>query len=210
MFRLTLRGTAFSALFAALVVVFGFVSIPLGFTPVPITLQTLAVMLAGALLGPRYGFFSMFLVIALTALGFPMLHGQGGLGVLLGPTGGYVWMWPFSALIIGWFVLKIRSQGPAAYAAIFVISALFGALLVYVSGVPWLARVAGYSLSKAIAAGCLPYIPGDLIKAAAAAVIVVPLRRVFPVHRLTGEAGSESTEPAGAIRSPHQEEMPKY
>jgi len=189
LFRFQLRGTAFSALFAALVVVFGFISIPLGFTPVPITLQTLAVMLAGSLLGPRYGFFSMFLVVALTAIGFPMLHGQGGLGVLLGPTGGYVWMWPVSALLIGWFSQKIRGAGPAAYAAFFAANALFGALLVYVSGVPWLAKVAGLTLGKAIAAGCLPYIPGDLIKAAAAALIAVPIRRVFPVSRLTGENG---------------------
>lgn len=207
MFRIHLRGAAFSALFAALVVVFGFISIPLGFTPVPITLQTLAVMLAGTLLGPRYGFLSMFLVVALTALGFPMLHGQGGLGVLLGPTGGYVWMWPISAFLIGWFTQHIRSNGLAAYAGIFAASALFGALLVYVSGVPWLAHVAGYSLGKALAAGCFPYIPGDLIKAAAAALITVPIRRTFPVRRLTGETGFS----AGAGRAvSHQEDLPKY
>ncbi len=77
--KLSLRGIVFSALMAAILVLFGYISIPIGFSPVPITLQTLAVMLAGGLLGPLYGFLSIALVVILTALGFPLLHGTGGL-----------------------------------------------------------------------------------------------------------------------------------
>ncbi|MBP1155561.1 MULTISPECIES: biotin transporter BioY [unclassified Paenibacillus] len=183
---LTLRGVAFSSLFAALVVVFGYVSIPLGFTPVPITLQTLAVMLAGGLLGARYGFFSMMMIVVLTALGFPLLQGKGGIPAILGPTGGYVVMWPIAALLIGLLVNKVRSNGWVGYVLIFLIMACFGSLLLYVSGVPWLAHVAGFSMSKALAAGFYPYIPGDIIKAIAAAIITVSLRQVFPQARLTG------------------------
>ncbi|MBU7319761.1 biotin transporter BioY [Paenibacillus oleatilyticus] len=185
--KLTLRGTVFSALFAALVVLFGFISIPLGFTPVPITLQTLAVMLAGGLLGSRYGFFSMALIVVLTAIGFPLLHGTGGLGVLLGPTGGYVFMWPISALLIGWLLPRIRIRGVWGYAASFLVLVLFGSLLLYVSGVPWLAYVTGMSLSKAMVAGCYPYLIGDAIKAAAATLIIASVRQVFPPERLTGQ-----------------------
>ncbi|WP_179223884.1 biotin transporter BioY [Paenibacillus tyrfis] len=185
--KLTLRGIVFSALFAALVVLFGFISIPLGFTPVPITLQTLAVMLAGGLLGARYGFFSMALIVVLTAIGFPLLHGTGGLGVLLGPTGGYVFMWPISALLIGWLLPRIRIRGVWGYAVSFLVLELFGSLLLYVSGVPWLAYVTGMSFSKAMVAGCYPYLIGDAIKVAAATLIIASVRQVFPPERLTGE-----------------------
>lgn len=104
--KLSLRGIVFSALMVAILVLFGYISIPIGFSPVPITLQTLAVMLAGGLLGPLYGFLSIALVVVLTALGFPLPHGTGGLAVLLGPTGGYVIMWPFAALLMGLFALQ--------------------------------------------------------------------------------------------------------
>lgn len=183
---LSLRGVAFSALFAALVVVFGYVSIPLGFTPVPITLQTLAVMLAGGLLGARYGFFSMMIVVILTALGFPLLQGKGGIPTILGPTGGYVVMWPFAALLIGLMVSKVRSSGWFGYVLIFLIMECFGSLLLYVTGVPWLAHAAGVSMDKAMALGFYPYLTGDAIKAIAATAITVSLRQVFPQARLTG------------------------
>ncbi len=147
--KLSLRGIVFSALLAALLVLFGYVSIPLGFTPVPITLQTLAVMLAGGLLGAWYGFLSMALVVVLTAIGFPLLHGTGGLPVLFGPTGGYVIMWPFAALLIGLLLPRIRMRGALGYAAAFLVLEVFGSLLLYVTGVPWLAHVTGLSFEKA-------------------------------------------------------------
>lgn len=188
MFKFTLRGIVFSALLAALLVLFGYISIPLGFTPVPITLQTLAVMLAGGLLGPRYGFFSMALVIILTAIGFPLLHGTGGISVLLGPTAGYVYMWPISALFIGLLLPRIRLKGFLGFAAAFLVLEVCGSLLLYVSGVPWLAYVTGMPLAKAMVGGCYPYLLGDAVKAAVAALVIAPVRQVFPVSRITGSA----------------------
>ncbi|MFD2611707.1 biotin transporter BioY [Paenibacillus gansuensis] len=182
---LSLRGVAFSALFAALVVVFGYVSIPLAFSPVPVTLQTLAVLLAGGLLGARYGFFSMMLIIVLTALGMPLLQGKGGLSTLLGPTGGYVIMWPFAAMLIGFVVSKLRSNNTAAFLTILLTMA-FGSLLIFVTGVPWLAYAADLSFSKALAGGFYPFIIGDALKAIAATVITAAVRQVFPLERLTG------------------------
>ncbi|MFD0695698.1 biotin transporter BioY [Paenibacillus sp. GCM10027628] len=195
--KLTLRGIVFSALFAAILVLFSFVSIPLGFTPVPITLQTLAVMLAGGLLGARYGFLSMALVVVLTAIGFPLLHGTGGISVVLGPTGGFILMFPFAALLIGLVLPRIRMNGILGYLATFVVLEILGSLLLYVSGVPWLMyRVPSLTFSKAMIAGCYPYLPGDAIKAALAALIIAPVRQVFPPERLTGSV-SRSVVPHG-------------
>ncbi|WP_405144326.1 biotin transporter BioY [Paenibacillus sp. FSL H7-0942] len=188
--KLSLRGIVFSALMAAILVLFGYISIPIGFSPVPITLQTLAVMLAGGLLGPLYGFLSVTMVVLLTALGFPLLHGTGGLAVLLGPTGGYVMMWPFSALLIGLLLARINIKGVTGFMLAFVVFELFGSLLVYVSGVPWLAYAYKMDLPEAMIQGFYPYIIGDLIKAVFAAIIIAPVRMVFPPQRLTGNMHS--------------------
>ncbi|MDN4603472.1 biotin transporter BioY [Paenibacillus vandeheii] len=188
--KLSLRGIVFSALMAAILVIFGYISIPIGFSPVPITLQTLAVMLAGGLLGPLYGFLSIALVVILTAIGFPLLHGAGGLAVLLGPTGGYVMMWPFSALIIGLLLSKIKMNGFVGYFLAFIVFEVFGSMLIYVSGVPWLAYAYKMSLPEAMIQGFYPYIIGDLIKALFAAIIIAPVRMVFPPQRLTGNMNS--------------------
>ena len=188
--KLSLRGIVFSALMAAILVIFGYISIPLGFSPVPITLQTLAVMLAGGLLGPLYGFLSIALVVVLTGLGFPLLHGTGGLGVLLGPTGGYVIMWPFAALLMGLFLSKVQIRGFKGFLFAFIIIELFGSLLIYVTGVPWLAYRFSMSLSDAMIQGFYPYIIGDLIKAIFATIIIAPVRIVYPPSRLTGHMHS--------------------
>lgn len=188
--KLSLRGIVFSALMAAILVLFGYISIPVGFSPVPITLQTLAVMLAGGLLGPLYGFLSIALVVVLTALGFPLLHGTGGLAVLLGPTGGYVVIWPLSALLIGLFLSKVEIRGFKGYFLAFIIIEVFGSLLNYVTGVPWLAYGYDMSISEAMIQGFYPYIIGDLIKAICAAIIIAPVRMVFPPQRLTGNMHS--------------------
>ncbi|MCP1184029.1 biotin transporter BioY [Paenibacillus sp. 1781tsa1] len=188
--KLSLRGIVFSALMAAILVLFGYISIPIGFSPVPITLQTLAVMLAGGLLGPLYGFLSVTMVVLLTALGFPLLHGTGGLAVLLGPTGGYVMMWPISALLIGLLLARINIKGITGFILAFIIFELFGSLLVYVSGVPWLAYAYKMDLPEAMIQGFYPYIIGDLIKAVFATIIIAPVRMVFPPQRLTGNMHS--------------------
>ncbi|NOU97251.1 ECF transporter S component [Paenibacillus sp. LMG 31456] len=190
--NLSLRGMVFSALFAALLVVSSFLNIHLGFTPVPISMQNLVVMLAGAILGPLYGFFSMALVIVLTAIGIPLLHGSGGLALILGPTGGFIWAYPFAALLIGWAVKRIKGQGPIAFLSLFIVLELFGSLLLYVTGVPWLAHVAGFSMQKALVQGCYPYLPGDAVKAVVAALIVIPVRKVFPVARIIGTINTKA------------------
>ncbi|MCZ8514206.1 biotin transporter BioY [Paenibacillus filicis] len=181
---ISIRGLVFSTLFGALLVASSFLNIHLGFTPVPISFQNLIVMLAGAILGPLYGFISMALVVLLTAAGLPLLHGSGGIGLILGATGGFVWMYPFAALFIGLLAGKIKGRGPLAIVLMFFVMEAFGSLLLYMTGVPWLAHVTHMPLQKAMIAGCYPYLPGDAIKAAVAAFVVMPVRQVFPPSRL--------------------------
>lgn len=166
------------ALIAAMVAVLGFVSIPLPFTPVPITGQTLGVMLAGAVLGARRGGLSLVLFILLVAVGMPILSGgRGGIGAIMGPSGGYIVSWPFAAYFIGKFT---EGQGKLNFVKAFVPIFLFGILFVYVIGVPWLMAATHISLGKAIAGGALPFIPGDLIKAVVASVVAVAMRKAKP------------------------------
>lgn len=187
-----LGSTVFTALFAALFVAFSYVSVPLGFTTVPITLQTLAVMLAGGLLGARLGFWSIALVVLLSAAGLPLLHGRGGLATVFGPTGGFIWMFPFQALFLGMVCDRLFKRGAKpgvpAYALLCGAIVLFGIALAYVSGVPWLAyKYYDMNIHAALIGGCYPFLAGDFVKGIAAAFIIATLRPVLSgtLRRLT-------------------------
>jgi biotin transport system substrate-specific component len=175
------RGLVFSALFAALFILFSMIKISLGFNPIPFTLEGFALMLAGGLLGARYGFYSIFVVVALTVLGLPLLHGEGGLPLVLGKTGGFIWMFPLAALAIGWTASLIRGKGLVAFVLLFIVMECFGSLLLYVAGIPWLAHSAGISFSKAMTVAGYPFFLPDLLKALAAAGIVLNLRQYVPL-----------------------------
>ncbi len=184
---LTVRGITFSAMFAALLVALSFVNIHVGFSPVPITMSNFAIMLAGALLGARYGFFSIALVVGLTAAGLPLLHGRGGLDLILGPTGGFIWAYPLAALFIGWMIPRIKGKGVPAFIFTFGVLMLFGSLLLYVTGVPWMMHVVpNMTFAKAMAVGCYPFLIGDALKAVIATLIIVPVRHMYPASRLVG------------------------
>jgi biotin transport system substrate-specific component len=179
------RGLVFSALFAALFVCLSFIEINLGIGPVPITMQNFAVMLMGGLLGARYGFFSIFLIVLLGALGVPVFQGEGGMAKLLGGTGGYIWMYPVAAFLIGLIVTRIKGSGVVQWILVFLTMEVFGSLLLYVTGVPWLQHVTHWTWDKALALGFYPYLIGDLLKAVLASFIVLQVRKSYPPERLT-------------------------
>lgn len=169
------RELARVAVFAALIVVLGMVTIPI-LGGVPITAQTLGVMLAGAVLGPRLAPLSVLLVLVLAAIGLPVLAGgRGGLGVFVGPTAGYLVGWVVGVIIIG---LIVRS-GPMSWWRIALGVVVGGILVVYVCGVPVTALVLGLDLAPTALAS-LVFLPGDLLKAAAATAMVLALRRAYP------------------------------
>ena len=144
------------------------VSIPLGFTPVPITLQTLVVMLVGAALGSRRGALAALLYLAEGATGLPVFASGGGLFYLLGPTAGYLWSYPIAAFVVGW----LCERGLDRSFATSLLAMLPGSIIIYLIGVPWLAFVVHLSLGQALIAGLLPFIPGDIIKVIIAAALL--------------------------------------
>ncbi|MCM3745927.1 biotin transporter BioY [Paenibacillus pasadenensis] len=194
-----LRRVVFIALFAALFVLFSAIQIQFGVSPVPFTLQTMAVALAGAFLGPRDGFLSILLVYALAATGLPMIDGRGGLALFAGATAGFLWMFPICAFIIGLIVPRILQTIGArnktlAFLLVLTVMEVVGSLLTYVGGIPWLMHVAGMSFEKAMVVGCYPYLLPDLLKNVVVAAAAIALRPYLPSLRLLRRKGS-SAEP---------------
>lgn len=166
------------ALFAALLAALGLVpQITLPFAGgVPITAQTMGLMLAGLILGPWRGAASVLVFLAVVALGAPLLAGgRGGLGVFVGPTVGFLVGFPIATIVIGlaWRMLSQR-MGPTP--AGILASLLGGMLVLYAFGVPGLALVTGMSLTQA-AAVVVVFIPGDILKAIIAAYVNREVRR---------------------------------
>lgn len=163
------------AVFAALIVVLGTITVPLP-GGVPITAQTLGVMLAGAVLGPRRGPLAVLLVLALAAVGLPVLSGgRGGIGVFVGPTAGYLIGWVAGAIVIGLIV----HGGRVTVWRTALGTVTGGILVVYVFGVPVQSLVLGLDLAPT-ALSSLVFLPGDLLKAAAATALTLALRRAYP------------------------------
>jgi len=191
-----LRAAVFTALFAALFAALGSVAIPIG--AVPVTLQTFGAMIAGGLLGARYGFASVLLVVALAAAGLPILHGKGGLAYVLGPTGGYIFSFPVAALLIGWATDRLfrggvrpGRQSPVRLFLLFAAMAVFGVALPYLIGVPWLAYRTDMTLAGAMASGMVPFLTGDALKAVAATLVVAALRPYVPKLRADRRASGQ-------------------
>lgn len=117
-----LRGMVFAALFAAMTGAVAWFKIPLPFTPVPITLQTLMVLLSGAMLGSYYGSLAMIIYLILGAIGLPVFAGgSSGFGALFGPTGGYLFSYPIAAFIIGKMIERKKLNIFLRYFSFFII-----------------------------------------------------------------------------------------
>ena len=172
-----LKPLVFAALFAALLAAVAPFKIPLGFTPVPITMQTLVVLLSGAMLGPYYGALSMILYVVVGALGLPVFAGGGsGIGALLGPTGGYLFSYFIAAFAIG-KILQIRKKpGYLDY----VMAMIAGTIIIYTLGAGWaLITLESLTLIAVMTGWVLPFVIGDTIKLLVAAYIAnkVDIRR---------------------------------
>ena len=177
--RSSARDLAQIAVFAALIAALGLPgALYLGGTAVPITFQTLGVMLAGAILGARKGFLSVLLLLALVAAGLPLLSGgRGGLSVFVGPSVGYLIGWLLGAAVIGWFTARLlpRYRVLPALAA----TAFGGIVVVYLVGVPVFAAITGTPLGVAIA-GSAVFLPGDLIKVVITVLVAKGVHRAWP------------------------------
>lgn len=172
------RDLALIALFAALIAVLGlFGTLPLG--PVAITAQTLGVMIAGTLLGPRRAVLAILTFLVLTLAGLPLLAGgRGGLAPLFGPSAGYLVGWIPGVAAIAW--LAPRSGRNYSLTRAVLANVVGGVLVIYALGLP----VAAWRLGNgagAVALAAVQFLPGDLIKAVVAALIGRSIFRAFPI-----------------------------
>ena len=173
------KDIVYVALFAALTAALGlFPPLTIPAIGVPITAQSMGVMLAGALAGSKRGGLALVLFVLLVAIGMPLLSGgRGGFGVLLGPSGGFILSWPIAAFLIGWLLERHKGQLPIVVSMTYI--AIGGVAVVYLIGIPWLAFAAELTLSQAIA-GAAGFIPGDLVKVVFAALIARGVRKAYP------------------------------
>ena len=162
--------TAVSVLgFALLTAAAAQFTIPLPFTPVPITGQTFAVLLSGAALGSMAGGASQLLYVAMGAVGLPFYaDGASGWSVVTGATGGYLVGFIAAAYVVG--LLAERRQDRSVTSAI--PAFLTGSAIIYLFGVPWLANVLGVSWQEAVELGLTPFIIGDLAKIVLAGIVL--------------------------------------
>jgi biotin transport system substrate-specific component len=171
-----LRPMVLASLFAALTAAGAYMAIPIG--PVPIVLQNMFVFLAGLLLGSRWGAASVAVYLLAGIVGLPVFAGgTGGIGRIFGPTGGFLLGYLPVVFLIG----RLTERRPASmYRDIAALAA--GALLLYVCGAPWIKLVTGMPFDKALALGVLPFLPGDALKIAAAALLAKSLRPIMRMN----------------------------
>lgn len=164
-----------ASFFTALTAACSIISIPLPFSPVPVNLALLAVYLAGGLLGAKYGFLSMVIYLILGAFGVPVFHNlTGGLGIIMGPTGGFIFGYIAAAFLTGFFYH--RSAGPSGNknknTRSLVFGIVAGLLACYSLGLLWFMYLTGSNLPAALMLCVIPFIPGDIFKIIAAVVLI--------------------------------------
>lgn len=180
-----LRELMYVSMFAAIMGVLGIIPpLFLGFSPAPITLQSLGVMLSGSVLGarlgPKYAALSQILFLLLVMTGLPLLAGgRGGIGVFLSPSGGYLLGYAAGAYVIGLLSYRLKN---ASFVKVILINILGGLVVVYLLGIPILALMMNIGIGKAIVLN-LVYIPGDLLKVAAASLLTMKLRNYIPLAK---------------------------
>lgn len=165
----------FAGLVAALGIVPGFTLPAIG---VPVTAQTLGVMLAGAILGARRGFGALALFLALAAVGLPVLaNGRGGLGAFVGPSFGFLIGFPLAAFVVGW--LTERGGTPYRFWWGLMANVVGGIVFLYPLGLAGMVLVGHLPLGNA-AVGLLAFIPGDVLKAVLAALVARGVHAAYP------------------------------
>ena len=165
-----LRFMVLASLMAALAAVGAFIHVPIG--PVPIVLTNLFVLLAGLLLGSRWGLASIGLYLLVGAMGIPVFAGgRGGIAHFLGPTGGYLFGFALAAWITGFISERSRHLF-----FLDILAVIVGGLCIYALGIPWLKAVTHMSWNKTLLVGMVPFLIGDALKAAAAVVLARAVR----------------------------------
>ncbi len=167
------------ALMVAMNCVSAYIIIPLPFSLSPLALQTLIVNLTGYVLNAKQAFMTMLVYLLVGLAGVPVFTGgSAGPGKLFGPTGGYIIGFLFTAVFLAYF--RGEKYSFKRYA---LLGCVIGIPLIYVFGVVQLKLITGMGWDKAIMTGALPFIPLDIVKCLAAAVIAGPINRIFANNR---------------------------
>lgn len=172
----TVANVARAAMFAALVGASAYVSFPNPLAPqVPVTLQVLALFLAGIFLGPVWGGVSLTLYLVAGAAGVPVWAGGGaGVGALFGPTGGYLWSYPIAAFVIGFVVHRgLTPTDPREAGVVRLLGGMTaGTVVIYTLGVLGIFLATPAGLLTAVVTGSAAFVPFELVKMAAAVGVV--------------------------------------
>jgi len=172
-----LRMMVYASLLAALMAAGAFIAIPIG--PVPIVLQNMFVFLAGLLLGSRWGLAGVAVYLLTGACGLPVFAGGlGGIGRIVGPTGGYLMGYLPAVFIAGYISEKTGKRFGCD-----ILAMICATVVLYACGVTWLKILTGMTWSKTMMVGMYPFLVGDALKIVAAALIARALR---PVIRVPG------------------------
>lgn len=163
----SLRRVAGIAAFVVFTTVAAQLAVRLPYTPVPVTMQTLFVLLAGIVLGPRDGFYAMIAYIGIGLAGAPVFAGMTfGPAVLFGPTGGYLLAFPAAAMLTGAFAKSLDGGKPAV-----LLASLAGSATILITGTAYLWLLSGQSMSSVLAMAVVPFVLADLVKVVAAVVL---------------------------------------
>ena len=174
MSKINIRQMTLISLFSALTAVGAFISIPL--YPVPLTLQTLFTLLAAMTLGSVMGASSQIIYVLLGVVGLPVFAGfKAGIGILFGPTGGFIFGFIISTYIIG-KIIELKKDKNIFY---YFLAGIIGTIILYIVGITQLSLVTGIGIKKAITVGMLPFLPGDILKIIAASFITSKLKPII-------------------------------
>ena len=180
------RDIALVAAFTALISASAYIgAIPVGSAGVPITLQTLTVMLAGCILGPLRGFSAVTLYLALGAVGLPVFaEHSSGIGVFTGPSGGYLLSFPIAAALGGFLVKYVARERRTRALVVFACSITASIVVIHLLGILGMMRFFDISFSEAVTYD-MPFWIGDLVKTSLVAMIAAEMHRAFPqlLHR---------------------------
>lgn len=164
------------SMFAALTAIFAQITIPLPISPVPVTLQVLAVCLAAAILGSRLSTLSHLIYIAVGIIGMPVFSGAtAGFAQIMGPTGGYIIGFPVSSFITG----KIVEKRHLPTLPVTLLAMLSGLIVIYAFGMLHLSLITGVNLKTAFITGVVPFIGMDTVKIILGAAVARSVRTIL-------------------------------
>lgn len=180
----TTRWALFVVAGSALVAICAHISVPLFFTPVPLTLQPFAVLLLGLLLEPTAAFAALALYLVEGAAGLPVFtpQGPGGMLQLLGPTGGYLMSYPFVAALVSFVYRRLRGSRFVSG----LVAATMGDALILASGAAWMAVAAHQHVASVLSLSVFPFLPGDALKVCLAAAIAAGWLRMRKIEEPVG------------------------